>query len=107
MFIVSCAAATVSAGDHWRLDATTSAIYCEIVKNITVSVDDETYRRARVKAAASGASVSRLVRSFLVSFAHEETEFDRLKRAEQALRDTIIDFSAGDRLDRDAVHARR
>ncbi len=77
------------------------------MKNITVSVDDEIYRRARVKAAASGASVSRLVRAFLIAFAREETEFDRLKREEQALRDQIVDFSAGDRLSREAVHARR
>ncbi len=77
------------------------------MKNITVSVDDETYRRARVKAAESGDSVSRLVRSFLIAFAREETEFDRLKREEQALREQIADFSAGDRLRREALHARR
>ncbi len=90
-----------------RFDERIETRYCENVKNITVSVDDEIYRRARVKAAASGASVSRLVRSFLVAFAREETEFDRLKREEQALRDQIVEFSAGDRLSREAVHARR
>jgi hypothetical protein len=35
------------------------------MKNITVSVDDETYRRARIKAAESDTSVSALVRRFL------------------------------------------
>ncbi|MGH8565012.1 MAG: hypothetical protein ACREXW_13370 [Gammaproteobacteria bacterium] len=34
------------------------------MKNITVSVDDETYRRSRIKAAEAGTSVSALVRSF-------------------------------------------
>jgi hypothetical protein len=37
------------------------------VKNITVSIDDETYRRARVKAAEQDMSVSALVREFLQS----------------------------------------
>ena len=36
------------------------------MKNITVSVDDESYRRARIVAARRGTSVSALVREFLV-----------------------------------------
>jgi hypothetical protein len=39
------------------------------MKNITVSVDDETYRRARVKAAEQDTSLSALVRQFLVGLA--------------------------------------
>ena len=35
------------------------------VKNITVTVDDETYRRARIKAAERDTSVSALIRCFL------------------------------------------
>lgn len=35
------------------------------MKNITVKVDDETYRRARTYAAGAGTSVSALVREFL------------------------------------------
>ena len=35
------------------------------MKNITVSIDDETYRRARIAAATRGTSVSALVRRFL------------------------------------------
>jgi antitoxin component of RelBE/YafQ-DinJ toxin-antitoxin module len=92
--------------DLQSVDAAGATIYCEFVKNITVSVDDETYHRARVKAASSGLSVSRVVRSFLASFARDETEFDRLKREEEALRERIDDFAAADRLSRDAVHAR-
>lgn len=37
------------------------------MKNITVSVDDETYRLARVKAAERGTSVSAMVREYLNS----------------------------------------
>ena len=35
------------------------------MKNITVSVDDETYRRARIAAAANDTSVSAMVRAVL------------------------------------------
>jgi hypothetical protein len=38
-------------------------------KNITVTLDDETYRRARVKAAEQDTSVSALVRGSLVDLA--------------------------------------
>ena len=80
--------------------------YRGIVKNITVSLDDETYRRARVKAAELNKSVSSLVREFLIDMATTETETERLKREEQMLRAAIRSFKAGDRLSRDAVHDR-
>ena len=35
------------------------------MRNITVSVDEETYRRSRIKAAEIGTSVSALVRAYL------------------------------------------
>jgi plasmid stability protein len=37
------------------------------MRNITVSVDDETYRRARITAAEQGRSVSAMVRDYLAS----------------------------------------
>jgi hypothetical protein len=80
--------------------------HCASVKNITVSVDDETYRRARVKAAERDTSVSALVRRFLVDLAAGETETERLKRQERELREQITKFRGGDRLRRDAVHRR-
>jgi plasmid stability protein len=76
------------------------------VKNITVSVDDETYRRARMKAAEHDTSVSALVRRFLSELAAEESDVERLKREERALRERIAAFTAGDRLSREDVHGR-
>lgn len=76
------------------------------MKNITVSLDDETYRRARVKAAEEDTSVSAVVRRFLIEFAATETDFERLKRQEQTLREQIHSFRASDRLSREDVHAR-
>jgi plasmid stability protein len=76
------------------------------MKNITVTVDDETYRRARMKAAEQDTSVSALVKRFLTELVAGESEFDRLKREERELRERIHAFRAGDRLSRDDVHER-
>jgi plasmid stability protein len=76
------------------------------VKNITVTLDDETYRRARIKAAELETSVSALVRRYLVDLAGGESEFDRLEKLERTLRERIASFRAGDRLSRDQVHKR-
>ena len=76
------------------------------MKNITVSVDDETYRRARIKAAEQETSVSALVKRFLGELAAEESDAERLRRQERLLRASITAFSAADRLSRDEVHAR-
>jgi len=76
------------------------------VKNITVSLDDETYRRARVRAAETDTSVSAMVRSFLIEVASGESESDRLRREEARLRQSIRAFRAGDRLGRDEIHGR-
>ena len=52
------------------------------MKNITVSVDEETYRLAHVRAAERGTSVSALVRAYLVALGQgqvTETDFDGLR----------------------------
>ena len=80
------------------------------MKNITVSVDDDTYRRARLHAAAERTSVSALVRRFLDGIGAQEPEFARLLRQEQEARASIdasgSTFSAGVRLGRDELHDR-
>ena len=80
--------------------------YCAIVKNITVTVDDETYRRARIKAAEKDTSISALVKQFLAGLAAEESATEALKRQERMLREQITEFRAADRLSRDDVHRR-
>jgi hypothetical protein len=77
------------------------------VKNITVTLDDETYRRARIRAAELETSVSALVKRYLVDLAGSETEFERLEKLERTLRDRVVAFRAGDRLPRDETHERR
>jgi uncharacterized protein YdaU (DUF1376 family) len=76
------------------------------VKNITVSLDDDTYRRARVIAAERDTSVSALVKQFLIELAKSESETERLKSEERALRERVTAFRASDRLPREDVHQR-
>lgn len=80
------------------------------MKNITVSVDEELYHKARICAAERKSTVSGLVKKFLAQVVSEETEFDRLKREEDELRRRLqrdgVVFSATKRLTRDALHER-
>ncbi|MGO9174469.1 MAG: hypothetical protein ACLP7P_21240 [Rhodomicrobium sp.] len=77
------------------------------MKNITVTLDDETYRKARIRAAELDTSVSAIVRKYLTDFAAGESRFERLKREEEELRAQIKGFSAADRLPRDALYDRK
>lgn len=76
------------------------------MKNITVSLGDDLYHRARVRAAELGTSVSAVVRNFLTQFAGGETDFERRKRLQDDTLASIAAFRAGERLGRDEVHER-
>ena len=92
------------------------------MKNITVSVDEETHRLARIRAAELDTSVSALVREFLGNLALgqtgaseagervHETEHERRSRL---MREVIRDITArggglrmADNLPRDALYDR-
>ena len=92
------------------------------MRNITVSIDEETHRRARIKAAELGTSVSVLVRGYLRTLVTEpvdvtktsgqdsETESERRRRL---LNEVISDFDArgvglrmADNLPREALYDR-
>lgn len=77
------------------------------MKNITVSLPDEVYRRARIRAAEQDTSVSALVREFLAGLGNEESDFERRKRLQHEVLASIESFRAGNRLSRDQVHNRR
>ncbi len=74
--------------------------------NITVSVPDDVYRAARIRAAERGSSVSGLVAEYLGSLSYREGEFVRLEAEQESIREQIERFSASDRLDRDELHRR-
>ena len=92
------------------------------MKDITVSVDDETYRLSYIKAEEAGTSVSALVRAYLQQLANgsysqrpmipavSEEEFERLRRLQDEVVAKIqasgVQFSAADRLPRDELYNR-
>ena len=76
------------------------------MKNITVTVDDATYRHARLCAVQQDTSVSALVKGFLTSLSQGESEFERLRREEMGLREQVVDFKGGDRASRDVLYER-
>ncbi len=55
------------------------------MKKITVTLDDETYRKARIRAAELCASVTAVVRKYLTEGAEGASRFERLKRQEEAV----------------------
>ena len=76
------------------------------MKNVTISLPDDVYRRARVLAAWKDTSLSALVREFLEQIADDRADWERRKRLQHRVFGSIRSFSAGDRLDRDQVHER-
>jgi len=84
------------------------------MKNITLKIDDETYLKARVRAAQEGTSVSAVVREYLGAFAAGDTDEAHAKRVE-SLRQlyAVADARATPRdsplvpLTRDEIYAER
>jgi plasmid stability protein len=76
------------------------------MKNVTVSLPDDVYRLARVRAAESDSSLSALVADYLRSLGAREAEFARLEAQQHAIQERITDFRAADRLSRDELHER-
>jgi hypothetical protein len=80
--------------------------YCGFVKNVTVSLPDEVYRKARVKAAERNTSLSSLVREFLESLVNELGEFKRLEHLQEESYAKIERFQASRRVSRDELYRR-
>lgn len=80
--------------------------YCAFVKNVTVTVPDEVYRQARIRAAERGTSVSSIVTEYLRSIAGPSPEFLRLRDLQRSIVAEIPRFRAADRLSREHVHDR-
>ncbi len=74
--------------------------------NITVSVPDDVYRAARVRAAERGDSVSGLVTEYLRALSEKDAEFARLEAQQHSVQAQIERFSGSDRLSREELHAR-
>ena len=64
------------------------------MKNIRVSVDEETWRLLRIKAAEADSTVPALVRQFLVSLTHGNGGLDEFDRLERLQTDTLGNYVA-------------
>ncbi|HEV8241936.1 MAG TPA: hypothetical protein VGS57_21405 [Thermoanaerobaculia bacterium] len=77
------------------------------MRNVTVALPDEVYRKARIKAAQLDTSLSAMVSEMLGRLGDEESDFERRKRLQDEVLATITRFSAAARLGRDDLHERR
>ena len=76
------------------------------MRNLTLSVPEDVYRRARIKAAEQGRSVSAMVAEFLSTLNTGDDEFERLLSQQEEAVGDIESFRARDRLQRDELHER-
>ena len=84
------------------------------MKNITVSVSDDVYHNARVKAAELETSVSALVKKYLTGFVSGKSDFEMRVELQKELFEAADrrraqggpHFDASDRLSRDEIHDR-
>lgn len=77
------------------------------MKNVTLSMDDSTYRRARVAAAERNQSLSALVRGYLQSLKPADEAHDKRVARLFAKLDRARGFRAANRLTREAAHERK
>ena len=75
------------------------------MKNITVSIDDETHRQARIRAAELGTSVSALVRGYLRTLVSQPADASQIsemelepenKRRRRLLNEVVDEITAND-----------
>lgn len=77
------------------------------MRNITVSVPDEIYRQARVRAAERDQSLSALVAEFLAALSSEKSDTDTRHQELELLCRKITHFRMGKRPSRDQIHDRQ
>lgn len=80
------------------------------MKNITIAIDDEVYRSARILAAQRGTSISALVREHLQNLAHhgarQQKEIKERNRLMEALLRKTAHFRVGPKPTRDEMNER-
>ena len=76
--------------------------------NLTITVDDEILRRARIRALSQGTSVNALLREFLESYAGSDVEAEaRGRLAELARSSTASSGEGGRAWTRNEIYATR
>ena len=77
------------------------------MKNVTLSLDDQTYRRARITAAERNQSVSALVRGYLQSLQPAADDAGDRAASLFVQMDRARGFRAANRLTREAANERK
>ncbi len=76
--------------------------------NITITIDDEVVRRARIRALEQGTSVNALLREYLESYAGADEERDARTRLVRLARESHASSGrAGRTWTREELHAER
>ena len=75
--------------------------------NLTIAVDDELLRKARIRALEQGRSVNALLREYLESFAGRTRVHERAVQRLHEIADRSMTGSGGRRWTRDELHERR
>lgn len=76
------------------------------MSNLTITVDDETLRRARMKALAQGTSVNALLRAYLEAYAGGNTAQMQAVERLMSLSRAASSRAGGARWTRDELHER-
>lgn len=75
--------------------------------NVTLAIDDEVLKRARIRALEDGTSVNAIVREYLERYAREDAQRAALDRVvEAARRSTASSGSRGRQWTREELHDR-
>lgn len=75
-------------------------------QNLTVSLDQQTIRKARIVAARRSTSISGLVAHQIEILVGEEEAYERAERQAMALLDQGFHLGGGTRVSRDELHER-
>lgn len=81
------------------------------MKNITLALDDEVYRRARIVAAQRNTSLSALVKKHLLSLMEEGSALRDLQQEQETLLDSIWErhpqFTTSENFSRESLYERK
>ena len=76
------------------------------MRNVTITLDEETARWARVEAAMRDTSVSRLVGEMLREHMNSVATYERARRSYAGRRATVLRTADGGYPTRDEIHSR-
>lgn len=77
------------------------------MKNVTISLDDDLYRRARILAAEEDTTVTAMLREFLEEKTRRKEEFQRLLKLQEELLATETGLDPEQLLTRDEIYSEK